>query len=278
MLEKNLQDWNYPLSKVEKIWVGSYLILRDYSEGQFPPRFANEQTTFAAEKAYYDKLQTLGKSADELRTGAMRKPFWHGGICAKYMRDYGRIQSALFSTGLQPPARLLEVGCGSGWVAEFLAATGFDVLATDLDPNSAEYLERRGNSLAAKDLPHNLHFRATAMEYVRDQTADLEPFDAVYVYEALHHAYDWRKALKSFYDGLRPGGWCFIFSEPNALHTFVSYRLGKLSNTHEIGIPTHSLKKQLRAIGFTKIKVLHNHVHFWIKPNWIVAQKPAGVY
>lgn len=278
LLEKNLQNWNYPLSKWEKLWVGCYMILRDYGEGIFPPHFDNEQATFKAEQEYYNTLQTLGKTTDELRVGAMRKPFWHGPGCAKYLQDYIGIQTSLFNCGICPPSRLLEVGCGSGWVAEFLVSAGFDVLATTIDPEEGACVERRRTSLAAKDLPHDLQFRASAMEYIREGTSDLDSFDAVFVYEALHHAHDWRKAIGSFYECLRPGGWCFIFNEPNLIHTFVSYRVARLSNTHEIGISPTALKQRLQDVGFKNTRVLRNRIHCYAKPIWIAAQKPDAHY
>ena len=273
LYENNMQDWNYPLTKWQKLWVGFYLILSDYSKGRFPPQFDDEQSTFAAEKAYKETLQTLGKSTDQLFLSGIRKPFWHGSGCEKYLHDYIKIQNALFHQGIRPPARILEVGCGEGWTAEFLSAAGFHVLATNITPDSEEFIAHRKNGLAAKGLPHNLEFRISAMEYIREATKDLEPFDAVYVYEALHHAHDWKKTIQSFYACLKPGGWCFIFCEPNLIHTLVSYRVARLSNTHEIGISPAKLKQCLRSAGFTNINTLHNRVHFYMRTNWIAAQK-----
>ena len=273
LLDNNALDWNFPLSKLEKLMVGCYLILRDYSEGNFPPKLLEEQTTFDGENAYYETLQTLGMSLDELRNGEMRKPFWHGSSCTKYLQNYEIIQASLLKCEIKPPAKLLEVGCGSGWIAEFLATTGFHVLATTLDASLGEMIEQRRNSLIAKKLPHNLQFRSSAMEYIQEKTSDLAPFDAVYVHEALHHAHDWQKAIQEFYKCLRPGGWCFLFNEPNIIHTFTSYRVAKLSNTHEIGINPKILKQQLKEAGFSNIKILRNRNHYYIKPIWIAAQK-----
>ncbi len=193
LLEHNMLDWTYPLSKWQKLWIGCYMILRDYGEGVFPPKFADEQTVFEAERAYYDTLLTLGMTPEKLRLGAMRKPFWQGPLCAKYLRDFIHIQSFLFDCNIKPPSRLLEIGCGSGWHAEFLTAAGFHVLATTLDSDSGEMIEQRGRSLEVKGLPNDLQFRSSAMEYIQQATSDLPPFDAIYVYEALHHAHDWRK-------------------------------------------------------------------------------------
>ena len=193
--DQNLKDWNLPLTKWQKLIVGSYMILRDYAEGIFPPKFEDEQATFNGENSFYDTLQTLGKTEEELYVGAMQKPFWHGSRMD--LLNYVDMQSFFQQCGVNPPARLLEVGCGSGWTAEFLAASGFRVTATTLDDSAGEMIERRKAGLIAKGVPHDLQFRASAMEYIDETVADLEPFDAVYVHEALHHAHDWKKAIEA---------------------------------------------------------------------------------
>ena len=256
LLELNTQDWDYPLIKWEKLWVGCYMILRDYGNGAFPPQRTDEETAFVAEKGYYHSLQKLGKTAQELRRQAMRKPFWAGPGCAKHLQNYIEAQNYLHKYGIHPPSKLLEVGCGSGWMAEFFALSGFRVLATTLDADLGEMIDQRQKSLVVKDLPAALQFRSAPMEYIQQATADLGPFDAVYVHEALHHAHDWRKATRAFHECLRPGGWCFLLNEPNLIHTFVSYRVGRLSNTHEIGINPSALKRHLREVGFGRVKVL----------------------
>lgn len=267
----NLEDWNYPLTKWQKLWVGSYMILRDYGAGLFPPRFDDEQTTFDGENAYYETLQSLGNTKEELLAVEMQKPFWHG--TRQYLLNYVEIDTFLHQCGVVPPMRILEVGCGAGWTAEFLAASGFKVLATTLDASAAEMIDRRKASLIAKGISHDLQFRPSAMEYIHETVADLEPFDAIYVYEALHHAHDWEKAIDSFSKCLKPGGWCFILNEPNLIHTFSSYRVARLSNTHEIGINPRGLSRQLKESGFEEILTLKNRYHWFLKPTWIAARK-----
>lgn len=268
---RNLEDWNYPLSKLQKLAVGSYMILRDYSVGIFPPRFEDEATTFAGENNFFETLQTLGKTEEELYVGALQKPFWHGSRMD--LLNYADIQSFFYSCGVHPPMRILEVGCGSGWTGEFLAASGFKVMATTLDETASDMIEKRRASLKAKGVPSHLEFRASAMEYIAETVSDLEPFDAIYVHEALHHAHDWSKAIDSFSKCLKKGGWCFILNEPNLFHTFSSYRVARLSNTHEIGIQPAALKRELTSSGFKEIRSLKNRLHLFVKPSWMAAKK-----
>jgi SAM-dependent methyltransferase len=67
-----------------------------------------------------------------------------------------------------PPARVLEVGCGSGELARALAADGYDVVA--VDPNA----------------PEGAIFRRTTIEELDDEG----PFDAAVASLSLHHVDD----------------------------------------------------------------------------------------
>jgi SAM-dependent methyltransferase len=84
-----------------------------------------------------------------------------------------------------PPARVLEVGCGQGELTVALAAAGYDVLG--IDPLA----------------PLGDRFRRIRLE-------DLEPeegsFDAVIAVQALHHIRDLDHALDRIVTLLEPGG------------------------------------------------------------------------
>ena len=99
------------------------------------------------------------------------------------------------------------------------------------------------------------------------------PVDAVYVYAALHHAFDWRETFRAVYNCLAPGGWFLICREPNVLHTFVSYRLAKVSNTKEIGFSRRELASELRKVGFLNLHIFNRSPGFLVKPHWMAAQK-----
>ena len=128
--------------------------------------------------------------------------------------------------------------------------------------------------MRAKHLKPSLDYVATPMEDVFEATREKGPFDAAFAFEALHHAYDWQKACRSAYQALKPGGWFLLCSEPNVLHTFVAYRVAKLSNTHEIGFHKSEVKRVLREIGFGRLKPLQARIGFYFRPFWLAAQKP----
>jgi 2-polyprenyl-3-methyl-5-hydroxy-6-metoxy-1,4-benzoquinol methylase len=269
LFAENSRDWNLSLSKLDKLRVGAWLILEDYSKGIFPPRFLDQQKTYQAERDY--RFSTPGLSADEASRNNMTKPFWLGPSMRKYIAHFSRLTSGLESVGIRPPARILELGCGGGWMAEFLAAMGYDVCGTTISTDDVEDATRRIKSLEAKNLSPALRFVAAPMESVH--TAAAGSFDAVFVYEALHHAFEWREAVRAACACLKPGGWLFLCNEPNLLHTFVSYRVAKLSNTHEIGFSKRELIAELRKAGFQRIISKGPKFHCWFRAHWLLAQK-----
>jgi SAM-dependent methyltransferase len=272
LFEQNCHEWNLPLSKFDKLLAGTYLILEDYSQGLFPPKFEDQAAAYAAEAAYRTALP--GLNFESMRNGELRKPFWFGCCTENYLSRFIRLTRLLEQLKLSPPARLLELGCGTGWMSEFLAITGFDVTGTDIAPLDIEDAKLRLQSVVAKGLDPKLRFEIAAMESVADTVGPKNHYDAVFVFAALHHSFDWRCAVNSSFACLRPGGWLLICDEPNLLHTFYSYRIAKLSKTHEIGFSRGELVRHLKQIGFVSVKSFGTPFHFWIKCHWIIAQKP----
>ena len=101
-------------------------------------------------------------------------------------------------------------------------------------------------------------------------------FDATFVFEALHHAFDWRKSIQSAARTLKPGGWLVLANEPNLLHTFVSYRVGRLTNTHEIGMSGRALREEMRSAGLGDIRVLRPRWDNRVAAHWVAGRKPGG--
>src|SRR5689334_17673224 len=88
------------------------------------------------------------------------------------------IERALERYGAPPPARILEVGCGSGAVACALARRGYSVVGVD----TAEVLVRK----ADRRCP-SVTFVAGRVEQL---AAELGPFDVVGFFDVLEHLDD----------------------------------------------------------------------------------------
>lgn len=267
----NEKNWNLPLSKFQKLSCGLYIILKDYAIGKFPPQFLDQQKAYEAEIEYQYALP--GTNIEEIKDANMRKPFWFGAPVQDYLSSFLSLLKSFERLGIRPPARLLELGCGSGWTAEFLSMAGFDVLGTTISQHEVDDANHRIESMKTKRLKPALKFLATPMEDADSATREHGPFDAVFVFEAIHHAYDWRKACDSAFKCLKPGGWFLLCSEPNVLHAAVSYRIARLSGTHEIGFRRSELIGGCRDAGFEKFVILKNRFGFLMKSHWIAAQR-----
>ena len=83
----------------------------------------------------------------------------------------------------RPPARVLEVGCGSGELARAMEADGYDVVA--VDPKA----------------PDGAIFRRTTIEELEGEGQ----FDAAMASLSLHHVHDLAEALDKVRSLMRPG-------------------------------------------------------------------------
>src|SRR4051812_10461552 len=182
---QNQKDWELPLTRKGKLLTGLYIILKDYAVGRFPPTFPDQQKAYEAEIEFEYRLP--GITGEQVKDANLRKPFWYGKLSSLYLRNFTEIANSLRRLGIAPPAKLLELGCGSGWTAEFLSLMKYEVIGTTISPHEVEDGQRRIESIRTKNLKPSLRFIAAPMESVHAAIRDESAFDAVYVYEALHH-------------------------------------------------------------------------------------------
>lgn len=273
--EANSTHWSLSLSKWEKLLCGGYIILSDYAEGFFPPSFEDQARAYQHEIDYNASLP--GQSLVQSQRAHATKPFWGAATSTKYLSEFNRLYGILQQNGLKPGDRLLELGCGSGWMAEFLALAGYSVLGTTISHFDVTLANQKVAALKCKEqeaqLSFQLEFLACPMESVNEIPNAIGSFDGAYVYEALHHAFDWRRAIRATAETMKPGGLLLLANEPNRLHTFISYRVARLSKTHEIGFRRRELLTGLRAAGFSSVRTLSPLVDNWVTPHWLIARK-----
>ena len=141
--------------------------------------------------------------------------------------------------------KILDVGCGEGWILECAKARGWEVYGTEFSPRAVEICRKKGIKM-----------------YVGVLNADdveEKDFDVIVSSETLEHINNPREEINNFYQLLRRGGLLYI-TTPN----FNSY-LRKLFKARYdiIKYPEHlsyytkkTLDKLLTESGFRKIKLL----------------------
>jgi SAM-dependent methyltransferase len=98
--------------------------------------------------------------------------------------------------------QVLDIGCGSGWYAEYLLSRGAEVTAFDYDAQFVALTQARVRERALvlrADLAEPLRFAADAT------------FDLAIAPLVLHYLHDWEPPLRELYRVLRPGG-ALVFS------------------------------------------------------------------
>jgi SAM-dependent methyltransferase len=188
-----------------------------------------------------DYLKLIG---EEGAVAAYDKPFSHF-TCSKNLVDMGMIMALLPA----PPARLLDLGCGTGWTSAFFARRGYRVTGQDIAPDMIAYAERNRARYEARDL----EFVVSDYESLNFQ----EPFDCAVFYDSLHHAVDERSALQCVYRALRPGG-VLITHEPGEGHSKSpdSLRAMQLYGVTEKDMPPWHIRDLAREIGFRSFESL----------------------
>jgi len=197
----------------------------------------------ADEKKYFQRIGEEGMAF------TLHKPFADPLNVGALLTDIG----AVFNFLPQPPARILDLGCGSGWTSNFYAQAGYDVLGVDISKDAVK---------AARQ-----HFvqpgKSLAYEYGDYETLKYrDAFDAAIFFDSLHHADDEFEALQAAYRALKPGG-IVILCEPGIGH---SKSPGSIEAVEKYGVserdmPPKLSKKSLQKAGFKRIKTYAYPAH-----------------
>lgn len=137
-------------------------------------------------------------------THAVNKPF-SDDRCGQYMISLGAIRMLL----PPPPARILDLGCGTGWTSCLLAKMGYDVVGQDISPDMIHYANVNKQHYQVQ----NCSFTVSDYEGLNYQ----DEFDGAVFFDCLHHAIDEDLALRKVAEALKPGGVC-ITHEPGEGH------------------------------------------------------------
>jgi SAM-dependent methyltransferase len=188
------------------------------------------------ELTYYERIGEAG------RRHAIGKPF-SDADCGLYLLRAG----ALFSLLPPPPARVLDCGCGTGWLSYFLAQRGYEVVGTDVSADAI--------ALARS---HPLFRDGNAPRFVVADTEALtfaSEFDAVVFFDALHHATDETVALQSAFRALKAGGIC-IALEPGRGHARKSREIDETFDVTDKDMPPSHVCRIGRRVGFSRCRIV----------------------
>ena len=124
----------------------------------------------------------------------------------RHFTDFANMASAL---ALPSGARILDVGCGSGWLSEYFARLGYDVTGIDISDELIEMARDRVERVPY-DVDHETALRCRFLTQDIESAPLPEKFDAVICYDSLHHFEDERKVFRHLAAMLDVGGLLFI--------------------------------------------------------------------
>jgi 2-polyprenyl-3-methyl-5-hydroxy-6-metoxy-1,4-benzoquinol methylase len=121
-----------------------------------------------------------------------------------------RLESTLSVANLNRPPVILEVGCGGGFTAEYLAGKYSKFYGVDYSSELIDYARR-------SNYPENATF---FVENIKDFTPP-EPVDVIVMIGVLHHLVDIPQSLELLFKMLKPGG-ILVANEPQPKNPFIS--------------------------------------------------------
>jgi 2-polyprenyl-3-methyl-5-hydroxy-6-metoxy-1,4-benzoquinol methylase/glycosyltransferase involved in cell wall biosynthesis len=139
------------------------------------------------------------------------KPPKHAGdgMDAETFRHFCDFANVAVALALPAGARILDVGCGSGWLSEFFARLGYDVTGIDISPDLIDIARARVESVAY-GADHETPLRCRFLVHDAEGSPLAEEFDAVVCYDSLHHFEDERAVVSNLSAMTRYGGALFI--------------------------------------------------------------------
>lgn len=187
----------------------------------------------------------------------------------------GRIRwkrrSGLLISHIKPEMKVLEIGCGTGYLTKKLAETGANIYAIDV---SFDLLKIARSNTKSR---HVKFFIANACKVCFGNNY----FDSVVGSSVLHHL-DVDLAFPEFYRVLKPGG-SIYFTEPNMLnpHIFLEKNIPYFKkilgdSPDETAFYRWDLQKKIELKNFNAVKIEpFDFLHPWIPKVFIAFFQPV---
>jgi 2-polyprenyl-3-methyl-5-hydroxy-6-metoxy-1,4-benzoquinol methylase/glycosyltransferase involved in cell wall biosynthesis len=170
----------------------------DYKKAavEYPSQLDAERSHYLRTKPFYN----LANKPDKHHGDGMDEET-HRHFC-----DFANIAVTL---GLPAGSRILDVGCGSGWLSEYFARLGYDVKGVDISPDLIE-MSRDRIANVPYDVDHETTLRCSFEVHDIEAGPLAEKFDAIVCYDSLHHFEDENAVMRNLAAMLSIGGTLFI--------------------------------------------------------------------
>lgn len=154
--------------------------------------------------------------------------------------DHSLVEELVFAikTGLDPGAKVLEVGCGGGHTAANLCRLGFEVTATDFSETALEQ--------AARSYP-DVDFQAAD---ATDMAFPDSSFDGVVAVELIEHLADPRAHVREVHRVLHGRGTYFVKTPNRILHDYYYRKNPEVARWHPSVMSAGELRSLLVSEGF----------------------------
>ena len=124
----------------------------------------------------------------------------------RHFCDFANMAVAL---ALPAGSRVLDVGCGSGWLSEYFARLGYQVTGIDISPDLIE-MSRERVARVPYGVDHDTPLRCSFEIHDIELGALANRFDAIVCYDSLHHFENERSVIGNLAAMLDVGGMLFI--------------------------------------------------------------------
>ncbi|MDQ1729756.1 MAG: hypothetical protein QOD33_1881 [Pyrinomonadaceae bacterium] len=139
------------------------------------------------------------------------KPVKHTGygMDAETHRHFCDFANMAVALALPAGARVLDVGCGSGWLSEYFARLGYDVTGVDISDDLVT-MARERLACVPYNLDHETELRCRFVTHDIEAAPLDQKFDAIICYDSLHHLVDEHAVFRNLASMLHVGGLLFI--------------------------------------------------------------------
>jgi len=139
------------------------------------------------------------------------KPPKHAGegMDAETFRHFCDFANIAVALALPAGSRILDVGCGSGWLSEYFARLGYIVKGIDISPELIQ-MSRERVARIGYDVDHETTLHCSFEVHDIEHVALEDQFDGVICYDSLHHFEDERAVIANLSALTAYGGSLFI--------------------------------------------------------------------